>query len=197
MRYEEKNLEGKYIRLEPLSYSHKDGLIEAVSDGRLWELFVTLVPTPSEIDMFIENAHLAHECDDGLAFAIIEISSGKVAGSTRFMKTDFVNKRVEIGFTFLGKSYQKTKINTESKLLMLTYVFELMSFNRVEIITDYFNKSSRNAILRIGAKKEGVLRNHMLMPDGRVRDSVLYSIIENEWPGVKVNIIDKLNNSDL
>ncbi|CCU72285.1 GNAT family N-acetyltransferase [Thalassolituus oleivorans] len=194
MKYEEKILEGKYVRLEPLSTSHKEGLIEAISDGELWNLFVTLVPKPSDIDAFIDNAISAQKTGDGLAFATIDKQSGKVAGSTRFMKTDFINKRAEIGYTFLGKSYQKTRINTEAKLLMLTRLFESMSFNRVEIITDYLNSNSRNAILRLGAKEEGVLRNHMLMPDGRVRDSVLYSIIKNEWGGVKMNILDKLSS---
>jgi len=194
MKYEEKILEGKYVRLEPLSTLHKEGLIEAISDGELWNLFVTLVPKPSDIDAFIGNAISAQKTGDGLAFATIDKQSGKVAGSTRFMKTDFINKRAEIGYTFLGKSYQKTRINTEAKLLMLTRLFESMSFNRVEIITDYLNSNSRNAILRLGAKEEGVLRNHMLMPDGRVRDSVLYSIIKNEWGGVKMNILDKLSS---
>ncbi|MBL4783432.1 MAG: GNAT family N-acetyltransferase [Porticoccaceae bacterium] len=192
MKYEKSILEGKYVRLEPLSFLHKEGLIEAISDGKLWDLFVTLVPKPSDIDTFIDNAISAQESGDGLTFATIDKKSGKVAGSTRFMKTDFINKRVEIGYTFLGKSYQRTKINTEAKLLMLTYLFESMSFNRVEIITDYLNNNSRNAILRLGAKEEGILRNHMLMPDGRIRDSVIYSIIKNEWVGIKMNISDKL-----
>jgi len=194
MRYEERILEGEYVRLEPLSSSHKEGLIEAISDGKLWNLFVTLVPKPGDIDAFIDNAISAQKSGDGLAFATIDKKSGKVAGSTRFMKTDFINKRVEIGYTFLGKSHQKTRINTEAKLLMLTYLFESMSFNRVEIITDYLNSTSRNAILRLGAKEEGILRNHMLMPDGRIRDSVLYSIIKNEWAGVKMNISVKLSS---
>lgn len=193
MKYEEKILEGDSVRLEPLSYSHRQGLIEAISDGELWKLFVTLVPEPSDIDAFIEDAISAQLSGDGLVFATIDKASGRVAGSTRFMKTDFINKRVEIGYTFLGCSFQKTKINTEAKLLMLTHLFEVMSFNRVEIITDYLNSNSRNAILRLGAKEEGILRNHMVMPDGRVRDSVLYSIIENEWNGVKINLLDKLS----
>ena len=194
MKYEEITLEGKYVRLEPLSFSHKEELVEAISDGELWNLFVTLVPKPDDIDAFINNANTAQKSGDGLAFATIDKKTGKVAGSTRFMKTDFINKRAEIGFTFLGKSFQKTNINTEAKLLMLNHLFELMHFNRVEIITDYLNTTSRNAILRLGAKEEGILRNHMLMPDGRVRDSVLYSIIKNEWGGVKMNILSKLSN---
>jgi len=193
MKYEEIVLEGNYVRLEPLRYSHKDELKAAISDGKLWNLFVTLVPKPENIDVFIDNALQAQQSGDGLAFATIDKRSGCVAGSTRFMKTDFINKRAEVGYTFLGKSYQKTRINTEAKLLMLTYLFEVMQFNRVEIITDYLNTTSRNAILRLGAKEEGILRNHMLMPDGRIRDSVLYSIIQNEWNGVKIHLQDKLS----
>lgn len=193
MKFEKTILEGDVVRLEPLSNLHKEGLIDAISDGELWKLFVTLVPEPSMVDGFIENALRAYESGDGLAFAIIDKETGKIAGSTRFMKADFLNKRVEIGFSFLAKSFQQTKINTETKLLMLSHLFETMAFNRVEIITDYLNNRSRNAILRLGAKEEGIMRNHMLMPDGRVRDSVLYSIINNEWPGIKMNIAYKLS----
>ena len=108
------------------------------------------------------------------------------------MKANLTHKKVEIGFTFLGKSWQRTRINTEAKLLMLTHAFETLNLNRVEMITDYLNTRSREAILRLGAKQEGILRNHMIMPDGRVRDSVLYRIIKNEWPGIKSHLSFKL-----
>lgn len=193
MKFERTVLEGKYVRLEPLDMLHKDGLCEAISDGELWKLFVTLVPQISEIDTFISNANTLYEQGDGLAFATIDKATGNVAGSTRFMKANLPFKRVEIGFTFLGESYQRTAINTEAKLLMLTYAFEVMKLNRVELLTDYLNTKSRNAILRLGAKQEGILRNHMVMPNGRVRDSVIFSIIENEWAGVKQNLAFKLN----
>ena len=192
MRLDKVILEGKFVRLEPLSEIHREGLIEAISDGELWNLFVTLVPRVEGIDEFIANAILAHQNGDGLAFATIDKTSGRVIGSTRFMKANLSNKRVEIGFTFIAKSYQKTMINTEAKLLMLTHAFENMRLNRVEFITDYLNHTSRNAILRLGSKEEGVLRNHMIMPDGRVRDSVLFSIINNEWAGIKQNLSYKL-----
>jgi RimJ/RimL family protein N-acetyltransferase len=133
------------------------------------------------------------ENNEGLAFATIDKATNKVVGSTRFMKANLANKRVEIGFTFLGTSWQKTHINTEAKLLMLTHAFETMALNRVELLTDFLNTTSRNAILRLGAKEEGILRNHMIMPDGRVRDSVIYSIISNEWAGVKQHLNAKLN----
>lgn len=192
MIFEPVVLRGKHVRLEPLAQKHKDGLCRAILDGELWNLFVTLVPHVNDIDGFFQNAFSAHESGDGLAFATIDEATNQVAGSTRFMKANLPYKRVEIGFTFLGKSFQKTRINTEAKLLMLSHAFETLGLNRVELLTDYLNTGSRNAILRLGAKQEGVLRNHMVMPDGRVRDSVLFSVIANEWPGVKQNLEHKL-----
>ena len=193
MPFEKVILEGEHVRLEPISKSHRDELIEAITDGELWNLFVTLVPRIEGIDQFIENATSAYDNEDGLAFATIDKVSGRVVGSTRFMKANLANKRVEIGFTFIAKSYQKTMINPEAKLLMLTHAFETLQLNRIEFLTDYLNNTSRNAILRLGAKEEGTLRNHMVMPDGRVRDSVLFSITNNEWAGVKQNLSYKLN----
>ncbi|MCV2404055.1 GNAT family N-acetyltransferase [Marinomonas sp. C2222] len=194
MIFEKVTLQGQHVRLEPLSESHKEGICSAILDGELWKLFVTLVPHPSEIDAFLNKARLNQESGDGLAFAIIDEKTNQVAGSTRFMRANLPHARVEIGFTFLGKSFQKTKVNTESKLLMLTYAFETLNLNRVELLTDYLNTSSRNAILRIGAKQEGILRSHMVMPNGRVRDSVLFSIARHEWSGVKQNLEYKLLN---
>ena len=191
---EKVTLEGNHVRLEPLSVKHREELIGAISDGELWNLFVTLVPKIENIDRFIEEAIAAHLNQDGLVFATIDKASGKVVGSTRFMKSNDANKRIEIGYTFIAKSYQKSKINTDAKLLMLTYAFENLQLNRVELLTDYLNTKSRNAILRLGAKEEGVQRNHMVMPDGRVRDSVLFSIISNEWAGIKQNLAYKLSN---
>jgi RimJ/RimL family protein N-acetyltransferase len=196
MRFEPVVLEGKYVRLEPLSSAHRQGLCEAISDGELWNLHVTLVPHPSEVDAFLNNAREAYEAGDGLAFATIDRVANKVAGSTCFMKANLPNRRVEIGFTFLGGSWQRTSFNTEAKLLMLTHAFETLGMNRVEFLTDYLNERSRRAILRLGAKEEGILRNHMVMPNGRVRDSVLYSIISNEWPGVKQHLSFKLSSRE-
>jgi RimJ/RimL family protein N-acetyltransferase len=185
-------LKGNHTRLEPLSKKHIDGLCSAISDGDLWKLFVTLVPHINDIEEFYNKAYLEQQNGDGLTYATIDVASNTVAGSTRFMKANLPHKRVEIGFTFLGQKFQKTRINTEAKLLMLTQAFEVYDLNRVEFLTDYFNNASRNAILRLGAKQEGILRNHMVMPDGRVRDSVVFSIIKNEWLGVKQNLQDKL-----
>jgi RimJ/RimL family protein N-acetyltransferase len=193
MPFENIVLEGNHTRLEPLSKKHIDGLCSAISDGELWKLFVTLVPHVNDIEAFFNNAYLAQKSGDGITYATIDIASNTIAGSIRFMKAHIPNQRVEIGFTFLGKRFQKTKINTEAKLLMLTQAFEVDNFNRVEFLTDYLNNTSRNAILRLGAKQEGILRNHMVMPNGSVRDSVLFSIIKNEWLGVKQNLQDKLS----
>lgn len=193
MKFTPITLEGNFVRLEPLSIHHKQGLRDAIRDGELWNLFVTIVPHPDAIDSFFANAQITLENNEGMAFATIDKATNKIAGSTRFMKSNLPNKRAEIGFTFLGKSWQKTHINTESKLLMLTHAFETMGLNRVELLTDFLNTTSRNAILRLGAKEEGILRNHMIMPDGRVRDSVIYSIINSEWAGVKQHLSFKLN----
>jgi RimJ/RimL family protein N-acetyltransferase len=192
MRFERVTLEGEHVRLEPLATAHKQGLCDAISDGELWSLFVTLVPHPRSIDSFFERAQQEYAAGEGLAFATIDRRTGRVAGSTRFMKANHAHRRLEVGYTFLGKSWQRTSINTEAKLLMLKYAFETLNMNRVELLTDYLNETSRRAILRMGAKEEGVVRSHMVMPNGRVRDSVLYSIIKNEWPGVNENLRLKL-----
>jgi N-acetyltransferase len=193
MRFESVVLDGRLVRLEPLSELHRPGLCDAIADGQLWNLFVTLVPHPSAIDTFLENARAEYEAGEGLAFAIIDRSMDRVAGSTRFMNANHTNRRVEIGYTFLGKSWQRTGFNTEAKLLMLRHAFQFLGMNRVELLTDYLNDRSRRAIMRLGAKEEGVVRNHMVMPNGRVRDSVLYSIIKNEWPGVEENLLSRLS----
>jgi len=192
MDFKQIPLVGKYVHLEPLLETHKSELCEAISDGELWNLHVTLVPHTKDIDAFFEKAIQDYTSGDGLTYVTIDKQTNKVAGSTRFMKANLPNKRVEIGYTFLGNKWQRTRINTEAKLLMLTHAFETMELNRVEFLTDYLNSKSRNAILRLGAKEEGVLRNHMVMPNGRIRDSVIYSIIKNEWQGIKQHLSCKL-----
>ena len=190
---EKVTLEGNIVRLVPLSAEHKTGLCDAIVDGELWKLNVTLVPHPDAIDGFIQYAEQGFIQQDGLTFATIDKATGKVAGSTRFMKANWPNKRIEIGFTFLGKSWQKTRVNTEAKLLMLTHAFEVLQLNRVELLTDFLNQSSRRAILGLGAHEEGVLRSHMVMRDGRVRDSVIYSMTRADWQGVKQHLKLKLD----
>ncbi|AWB65451.1 GNAT family N-acetyltransferase [Saccharobesus litoralis] len=192
MHFETQILSGQTIRLEPLSRDHYQGILQVINDGELWKLFVTLVPHPDHLDVFFDDAQQAVTEGHALPFAIVDQASNQVVGSTRLMKADWLHKRVEIGFTFVAQSFQKTAVNTEAKYLLLQHVFERLEFNRVELLTDYFNRASRNAIERLGAKQEGILRSHMVMPNGRVRDSVLYSIIQHEWPGVRQNLLDKL-----
>jgi RimJ/RimL family protein N-acetyltransferase len=192
MLFEKRPLQGRHVRLEPITESHKAGLSEAILDGELWKLFFTLVPPPDQLDTFLADAESAFRAGDGLTFATIDSASGRIAGSTRFMRASVADKRVEIGFTFLGNTWQKTALNTEAKLLMLAHAFDDLGMNRVELITDFLNSNSRRAIARLGAKEEGVLRSHRIMPDGRVRDSVIYSILKHEWPGLKQHLLFKL-----
>ncbi len=194
MKFEKVQLRGKWVHLEPLVENHKDGLCKAIYDGELWKLYVTRIPHPRDIDKFYEHADKAFSDGHSLVFTTIDQITGNIVGSTRFFRTDFSNRRVEIGSTFIAKSFQRTAINTEAKLLMLTYAFDTLEFNRVEFLTDFLNHRSRTAILRLGAKEEGILRNHIVMPDGRIRDSVLFSIISNEWPGIKQHLQNKLNS---
>jgi len=197
MNFKKKILDGTFVKLEPLSLKHKAGLIETVLDGELWKSFVTIIPSISEMDRFIENSEKEYQSNFGISYAIIDKKDNKVVGSTRFIYTDFLNKSTEIGYTFLAESSQKSYVNTESKLLMLTYAFEEMKFNRVEMFTDFLNHNSRRAIERIGLKQEGILRNHLVMPNGRIRDSILFSIISNEWLGVKESLLFKLKYKGL
>ena len=194
MSFESVVLEGTRVRLEPLCESHRSGLCDAIRDGELWRLFVTLVPHPDNLDRFYAQAKDDSQAGLSLVFATIDKQSGKVVGSSRFMLADFNHKKVEIGFTFLARSAQRSAINTEAKLLMLSHAFEVLEMNRVEFLTDFLNHTSRRAILRLGAKEEGVIRQHRIMPNGRVRDSVLFSILKHEWPGVKENLLFKLGD---
>lgn len=192
MLFEKITLEGESVRLEPISLKHKDGLCAAIQDGELWKLFVTTVPHPDNIDHFIARAEERFEQGEGLAFATIDKANGEIVGSTRFLRAQPEHKTAEIGFTFLAKRAQRTAINTESKLLLLQHAFEKLHLNRMEFITDFLNTPSRRALEGIGARQEGILRNHLVMEDGRVRDSVLFSIINNEWPGIKQHLQFKL-----
>ena len=138
------SLEGTNVKLEPIQKKHKNSLIEVVKDGNLWELFVTLVPKPEDIEKFIDDALLSQENGDGLTFVTINKDNNKIVGSTRFMKANLAYKKIEIGYTFIAKSYQKTLVNTEAKLLMLAYAFEKLNLNRVELLTDFLNQNSRD-----------------------------------------------------
>ncbi|MBT2481413.1 GNAT family N-acetyltransferase [Streptomyces sp. ISL-94] len=181
----ERELLGERVRLEPLAHRHHDGLCEAVRDGSLWDLPVTIVPHPDDMRAFIEDALAAREAGTQITYATVDRATGRIAGSTRLMVINTQFRRLEIGFTFLGASWQGTGLNTEAKLLMLTHAFEVMGMNRVELLTDVRNSRSRAAIAGLGATHEGVLRHHMVMRDGWIRDTAVYSIIRPEWPDAK------------
>ena len=185
-------LEGHHVRLEPMSPAHEEALIAAAADGELWNSTVTIVPSRATIAAYIDTALKAQAEGHALPFVIIQKSAEKIVGSTRYFHIERDHRRLEIGYTWLSSSAQRTKVNTEAKLLLLTHAFERLGCIRVEFVTDVLNQQSRTAILRLGAKQEGVLRNHMIMPSGRYRDSVCFSIIEAEWPAVKAALQAKL-----
>ncbi len=186
-------LTGQRVRLEPLSrQQHEAGLAVAIADGDLWALPVTFVPHPSELPAFFEAADTALLAGRELAFATVDVSTGTVVGSTRFRCIEAAHLRVEIGFTFIAKGWQRTHINTEAKYLMLRHAFEQWGCNRVELLTDARNLASRQAIVRIGAREEGILRSHMVMRDGFVRDSVMHGITRSDWPGVRAALEARL-----
>jgi RimJ/RimL family protein N-acetyltransferase len=181
-------LEGEHVRLEPLSLAHEAALVAAAADGELWNSIVTVVPTPDTMAGYITAALDAQEQGRELPFVIRRKSTGRIVGTTRFYFIEREYRTAEIGYTWLAASVQRSEVNTESKLLLLTHAFEHWRCIRVALVTDILNQQSQRAILRLGAKQEGILRNHMLMPDGRYRDSVLFSIIESEWPEVKARL---------
>lgn len=185
-------LEGNHVRLEPMLRAHEEALVAAAGDGELWNSTVTIVPSRTTIGAYIATALNAQGEGHALPFVIIQKSTNKVVGSTRYFHIERDHRRLEIGYTWLGASAQRTPVNTEAKLLLLTHAFERLGCIRVEFVTDILNEQSRTAILRLGAKQEGVLRNHMIMPSGRYRDSVCFSIIEPEWPAVKAGLQAKL-----
>jgi RimJ/RimL family protein N-acetyltransferase len=185
-------LEGSYVRLDPLSPAHAESLVAAASDGELWNTNFTIIPDSAGVTSYIAAALAGQSIGKELPFVIINKSSNEVVGTTRFYEMRPNDRAAAIGYTWLAKSAQRTPINTESKLLLLTHAFEEWKCFRIELITDALNEQSRAAILRLGAKQEGILRNHLTMPSGRVRDSVVFSIIDDEWPEVKAGLIARL-----
>lgn len=182
-------LTGNLVRLEPIALSHEQGLIEATQDGKLWQLWFTSVPNPAQVAEFITTALDLQRTDSALAFSIIEISTGRILGSTRFCNIDVKNRRLEIGYTWYRQSVQRTGVNTECKLLLLQHAFEQLQCIAVEFRTNWHNHKSRAAIARLGAKQDGVLRQHQLMPDGQYRDTVVFSILNSEWPAVQAQLL--------
>lgn len=185
-------LQGGIVRLEPLAMEHHAALCEVGLDPELWRLSTSEVGTRDEMRRYIEQALEWQRRGTALPFATVEQSSGRVVGSTRFANIDASNRRGEIGWTWIARPWQRTAVNTEAKYLMLRHAFESLRFIRVELKTDALNERSRNAILRIGAKEEGLFRNHMICDSGRIRHSVYFSIIDSEWPRVKAALEQKL-----
>jgi RimJ/RimL family protein N-acetyltransferase len=188
-------LDGKYVRLEPLSLKHLPNLCDGGLDPELWRWTTMIVRTHDEMKRYIEEALLQQQNGTALPFVTIERSSGKAIGSTRFGNIDGGHRRVEIGWTWVMRPWQRTPVNTEAKYLMLKHAFEALGCIRVEFKTDSLNEQSRLALNRIGAKEEGILRNHMMTYTGRVRHSVYYSIIDSEWPQVKASLEEKLSRA--
>ena len=191
MRIEPITLTGEHVVLEPLSRGHL-GPLAAVLDARLLQWFPKPVTNDSEMADFIEDALHAQDAGTALPFATIERASGKVVGSTRFGNIDRANRKLEIGWTWIGKAWQRTAINTEAKLLMLTHAFETLGAIRVEFKTDSLNRQSRAALTRLGATEEGTFRNHMITASGRIRHSVWFSILDSEWIKTKRRLQDRL-----
>lgn len=188
-------LESEHIKLVPLQEHHKADLLAAVADGNLSELWFTSVPDAASIDAYIARALEDFNQDKGLAFVVINKQTDQIIGSTRFTNATPEHRRLEIGYTWYAQSYQKTYVNTECKLLLLSHAFEALNAIAVEFRTNWFNFKSRNAIARLGAKQDGVLRNHQLMADGSYRDTVVFSIIESEWPTCKRSLTYKLQQN--
>lgn len=186
-------LEGQHVRLEPLSLDHHTQLCEVGLDESLLRWTESYKPTREGLREYIETALQWRAQGIALPFAVIIKAAGRAIGSTRYGNIDRANRRVEIGWTWYGREYQRTAVNTESKYLLLRHAFETLGCIRVELKTDALNERSRTAILRIGAKEEGIFRHHMLMPSGRVRDTVYFSIIDDEWPAVKARLEDMLD----
>jgi N-acetyltransferase len=187
-------LEGSVVRLEPIRREHAEQFWEIAQNG-LEEIFRWIpysMKTRNDFDRLVAKAFKEQERGESVVFSTVERGSGRVIGSTRFMNIDRVNRRVEIGSTWIAPAWQRTAVNTEAKYLMLRHAFEVWGCMRVELKTDALNQKSRNAILRIGAKEEGTLRRHLITWSGRVRDTVYFSILDSEWPEAKSRLGVKL-----
>jgi len=187
-------LEGAHVRLEPLAKTHLTGLVEVGLDEELWLWIPTPVRTQQEMAAYIETALDEQAQGVALPFAIVEKATGRAIGSTRYGNIDRTHRRVEIGWTWVAREWQRTAMNTEAKYVLLRHAFETLGCMRVELKTDSLNERSRAAILRLGAREEGIFRNHMITASGRIRHTVYFSIINSEWPTVKARLEVKLNS---
>jgi N-acetyltransferase len=185
-------LSGPHARLEPLSHAHIDGLVDAVKDGELWKLWYTSIPLPENMAREIDRRLALQAAGVMLPFTVFD-PSGQIAGMTTYMNVDAANRRLEIGSTWYAKRVQRSALNTQCKLLALQHAFEKLDCIAVEFRTHFFNHQSRRAIERLGAKQDGILRNHQISPNGTLRDTVVFSIIASEWPTVKAHLNYQLN----
>lgn len=181
-------LEGEHVRLRPMERGDGPAIVAAAADGRLWDLFYTSIPSAATIEAYLDTAEADRAAGRALPFVVIDKSSGRLVGATRYMRMHRTDRRLEIGTTFYAQSVQRTAVNTECKLLLLRHAFEVMDCQCVQFRTDHFNQPSQRAIERLGAKRDGLLRGHRIMADGRVRDTLVYSILSHEWPGVRQNL---------
>ncbi|MEO5511222.1 MAG: GNAT family protein [Longimicrobiales bacterium] len=185
-------LEGRHVRLEPLSIDHLDELCEFALDPELWRWTVNLADTNEKLLEYIEEAVNSHAAGNTLPFLIRERTSGRAVGSTRFGNIEPAHRRLEIGWTWVDPAWQRSAINTETKYLLLSHAFETLGCIRVEFKTDALNTKSRNALMRLGAVEEGILRSHFVTVSGRLRDTIYYSILLPEWPAVKASLKARL-----
>lgn len=192
MKLEPVILEGEFVRLEPLRVDHLPSLCKAGLDESLWRLTANIVSDESDLERYVRTALADQMLGTAIPFVTVDKLSGTIVGSTRFGNIETANRKTEIGWTWINPRWQRTVINTEAKLLMLTHAFEVWKCIRVEFKTDVNNERSRTAMLRIGCTEEGTLRNHMITEAGRFRDSVYFSIIETEWETVKANLTSKV-----
>jgi N-acetyltransferase len=186
------SLNGQHVSLVPLSHAHHNDLVEAVEDGELWNLWYTSVPPPDRLKAEIDRRLELQRQGSMLPFAVIEKSARKAVGMTTFLNIDSDNRRVEIGATWYRKRVQRSALNTECKLLLLTYAFEQLKCIAVEFRTHFFNRQSRAGIERLGAKLDGILRQHQIGREGVLRDTCVYSIIDHEWPAVRAHLDHQL-----
>ena len=177
------------LRLEPLALQHEAGLREAAADGELWNLRVTFVPEPDQTRKYIEDALTMQQEGKRLPYAVIDVASGKVLGTSSYHDILPSVKRLEIGYTWYAQSVQRSHVNTTAKLMLMTHAFETLGYNVVGWRTDNFNFASQRAIERLGAKKDGVIRGHAMRRDGTIRDTVMYSLTRGEWPEVKAQLL--------
>lgn len=185
-------LENEFVRLEPLSAGHQDALVEAAAHGELWRTWYTRVPSPEQMGEEIERRLSLQQQGQMAPWAVVDPATGDAVGMTTYMQIEVTHRRVEIGSTWLGKQAQGTGINPAMKLLMLQRVFDELDCIAVEFRTHWHNHQSRAAIARLGAKQDGVLRNHLIMDNGTLRDTVVFSILDSEWPAVRAGLLHRL-----